>query len=128
MLPRVPPLIGFLLRHCALGAAAGALLLAGLVGFDVGGFGDLIWRSESPLLVLVVLQWAFTITFGSAAMGSAIFLLPSAPPEDDGARRARRPRDLRPAVVRAARPVSPRPPASSGGGTTCPFWLVPERG
>lgn len=106
---RVPALVGFLLRHCALGTAAGALLLAGLVGLDVGGFGSLIWRSESPLLVLVVLQLAFTVTFGSAAMGSAIFLLPRVPPEDGAGRPASRARGLVPAPLRAARPTAPRP-------------------
>ncbi|MGF1609595.1 MAG: hypothetical protein ACFCUQ_09375 [Kiloniellales bacterium] len=129
MIARPPVLVGFLLRHCALGAVAGALLLAALVGFDVGGLGALIARAEQPWLVLAVLQFGFTVTFGSAAMGSAIFLLPGAPPEDeapdgsDGG--AGLTADLRPAAVRAP---GPRRRGRTEGRRRLPFWLVPERG
>jgi len=83
----LPKLIRFLLAHCLIGIAAGGLLLAGLLGADIGGLGTLVRADQSPILVVALLAFLFAITFGSMAMGTAIFMLRSDPP--DGARRYR---------------------------------------
>ena len=64
---RYPPLLVFLARNC---------LLAGLLYFDVARLGELIAGSENWLLTLVLAGAGFGLTFGSLAMGTAIFLLP----------------------------------------------------
>lgn len=73
---RYPPLLVFLARNCLAGIAAGWLLLAGLLYFDVARLGELIAGSENWLLTLVLAGAGFGLTFGSLAMGTAIFLLP----------------------------------------------------
>ena len=73
---RYPPLLVFLARNCLAGVAAGWLLLAGLLYFDVARLGQLVAGSEHWLLTLVLAGAGFGLTFGSLAMGTAIFLLP----------------------------------------------------
>ena len=71
-----PPLIAFLARNCLAGIAAGWILLAGLILLDVGRIGELLFASEHWLLTLILAAGGFGVTFGSLAMGTAIFLLP----------------------------------------------------
>ena len=73
---RYPPLLVFLARNCLAGVAAGWLLLAGLLYLDVARLGQLIAGSEDWLLALLLAGAGFGLTFGSLAMGTAIFLLP----------------------------------------------------
>lgn len=69
-------LLVFLARHCLIGVAAGWLLLAALLYLDVAGLGQLMRAEEHWLLTLILAAGGFGITFGSLAMGTAIFLLP----------------------------------------------------
>ena len=71
-----PTLILFLARHCLLGIATGWALLAALVVLDVAHLGKLLLTSEDWLLTLALAAVGFAVTFGSLAMGTAIFLLP----------------------------------------------------
>ena len=71
-----PTLILFLIRHCILGIATGWTLLAALVVLDVAHLGKLLLTSEDWLLTLALAAAGFAVTFGSLAMGTAIFLLP----------------------------------------------------
>jgi hypothetical protein len=73
---RYPPLLVFLARNCLAGVAAGWLLLAGLLYLNVARLGELIAGSENWFLTLVLAGAGFGVTFGSLAMGTAIFLLP----------------------------------------------------
>ena len=57
-----------LFRLLAINLAAGVALAALLVG----GLRDLIFADESPIAALGLLLFGFVVTFGSAAMGSAI--------------------------------------------------------
>ena len=66
----------FLLRHCAVGVAAAGCFLAALIGLDVNGLGTLILNSADPVLAVSMMFFALTITFGSAAMGAGLFLMP----------------------------------------------------
>ncbi|HVI37285.1 MAG TPA: hypothetical protein VM684_13725 [Gaiellales bacterium] len=73
---RHPTLIVFLARNCLVGVAIGWVLLASLFYFDVARLGELLAGSENWFLTLVLAGAGFGVTFGSLAMGTAIFLLP----------------------------------------------------
>ena len=75
-MPSPPPLIAFLARNCLVGIAVGWLFLGGLILLDVGRIGELLFTSENWLLTLILAAAGFGVTFGSLAMGTAIFLLP----------------------------------------------------
>lgn len=66
----------FLARHALAGVAVGWILLAAVVGFDIAAIGSLLWTTDAPVLTLVLAAGGFGVTFGSLAMGTAIFLLP----------------------------------------------------
>ncbi len=72
---RLPRLIRFLLRNCLLGIAVGwGVLLALLLG-DAFGLGSLVLTSPWRGTALFLLFAGFAITFGSLAMGTAVFLV-----------------------------------------------------
>jgi hypothetical protein len=75
-MPTPPRLVAFLAANCLMGVATGWTLLAALLWLDVARLGELLLRSEDRLLTLVLAGAGFGITFGSLAMGTAIFLLP----------------------------------------------------
>jgi hypothetical protein len=88
--PRKPPMIPLLrqplLRLLAVnlagGAAAAGLMLGGLMALNPYRLRDLILADRDPAAALALLGIGLLITFGSAAMGSAIMAL--------GAREGRR--------------------------------------
>lgn len=67
-------LLLFFIRHALLGIAAGWAILGALLYFS--SLGPLMFASDSWLLALILSASGFGITFGSVAMGTAIFLLP----------------------------------------------------
>ncbi len=74
---RLPHMIRFLAGHCALGVSIGVVTACLLVWLNVGGLGQLITGDGARRWVaLGLLGFGFAITFGSLAMGSALFLLP----------------------------------------------------
>jgi hypothetical protein len=75
-MPASPRLIVYLARHCLIGVATGWTLLATLLYLDIARLGELLFRSEDWLLTLVLAGGGFGLTFGSLAMGTAVFLLP----------------------------------------------------
>lgn len=78
-------LVRFLLRNMAIGVVSGWIFIAALVHYDVGGLGGLLAGAQSRVLATVMLLIVMTITWGSAAMGTAIFLLPRDEDQGDGA-------------------------------------------
>lgn len=76
MVPREREFLVFLARHALAGIAVGWLLLAAVVWFDVASIGSLLWTTDAPVLTLLLAAGGFGVTFGSLAMGTAIFLLP----------------------------------------------------
>ncbi len=73
----------FLLAHLALGAVSGWIFVGALFYFNVGGLGDLIADPVSGPLAAIMLLIVVTITWGSAAMGTAVFLLPREERDDN---------------------------------------------
>ena len=103
------PLLRLLAINLAAGAGLAALLLFGLLALDPHGLRGLILADHSPATAIGLLLFGLFITFGSAAMGTAIMALGgrddggSGEGRDDGRRRDVEPtNDNRPAVwVRA---------------------------
>ncbi len=69
------PLLRLLAVNLAVGAGVTALMLGGLLALNPGGLRELIFADRTPGAVLALLGFGFLITFGSAAMGSAIMAL-----------------------------------------------------
>jgi hypothetical protein len=61
--------------NLGIGLLIAVLLAAGLLWLDVGGLRHLILADRSPAVALGLLLFGFVITFGSAAMGTAIMAL-----------------------------------------------------
>ncbi|MBW7973455.1 hypothetical protein [Bradyrhizobium sp. BR 10289] len=66
------PLLRLLAINLAIGACAAMLLVGGLLWLNPGHLRELIFADRSPGIPLLVLLASFVMTFGSAAMGSAI--------------------------------------------------------
>lgn len=75
-LTRIPILFRFLAVNCAAGIAASWLFLAGIIWFDVGGLGGMLANSPDRYVALGLLLSGFAVTFGSAAMATAVWLMP----------------------------------------------------
>jgi Na+/phosphate symporter len=75
-MPEDRRLLSYLAKNCLMGIAAGWLLLAALIRANVAQLGDLLFGNGLELTGLVLLAAGFAVTFGSLAMGTAIFLLP----------------------------------------------------
>ena len=69
-------LLVYLAKNCVMGMATGWLLLAFLIRANVAQLGDLLFGNGLELTALILLAAGFAVTFGSLAMGTAIFLLP----------------------------------------------------
>jgi len=66
------PLLRLLAINLAIGACAATLLVGGLLLLNPGHLRDLIFADRAPGVAIFLLLGSFLITFGSAAMGSAI--------------------------------------------------------
>lgn len=77
-------LVRFLVRNALVGIATGWSLLAALLWGEAFGLRRLVFGGDHAAIALAMLAAGFAITFGSAAMGTAVFLLRPGQPEDDG--------------------------------------------
>ncbi|GLR87897.1 hypothetical protein GCM10007857_46090 [Bradyrhizobium iriomotense] len=66
------PLFRLLAINLAIGACAAALLVGGLLLINPAHLRDLIFADDAPGVAIFLLLGSFLVTFGSAAMGSAI--------------------------------------------------------
>ena len=69
-------LLTFLAKNCVMGVLAGWLLLGLLIRANVANLGHLIFGNGIEFTALILIAAGFAVTFGSLAMGTAIFLLP----------------------------------------------------
>jgi hypothetical protein len=69
------PLIRLLAVNLLGGVAVAALMLGGLLALDPANLRELIFADRDPAAALAPLAFGLLITFGSAAMGSAIMAL-----------------------------------------------------
>ena len=80
------PLFRLLAINLAAGMAVAALLVGGLLVLDPYHLRDLILANSSPGTALGLLLFGFVVTFGSAAMGTAIMAMGARPKDDEGPR------------------------------------------
>jgi hypothetical protein len=80
------PLFRLLAINLAAGMAVAALLVGGLLALNPFGLRDLIFADASPGTALGLLLFGFVVTFGSAAMGTAIMAMGRPPADDDAPR------------------------------------------
>ncbi len=69
-------LIRFLVHHAVTGVMVAIVLVYAIVKFDLFGLGTLVETSRHGTIALLLLVVGLAATFGSLAMGTAIFLLP----------------------------------------------------
>jgi hypothetical protein len=69
-------LLVYLAKNCLMGILAGWLLLGLLISSNVANLGHLLFGNGIELTALILISAGFAVTFGSLAMGTAIFLLP----------------------------------------------------
>lgn len=78
------PLLRLLAINLAIGVTTAVLMLGGLLALNPGRLRDLIFADRAPAAALGLLLFGFLITFGSAAMGTAIMALGRKPPRNGG--------------------------------------------
>ena len=78
------PLFRLLAINLGIGACAAALLVGGLLVLNPGHLRDLILADRAPGIAIFLLLGSFLITFGSAAMGSAIMAQGRKEDDDNG--------------------------------------------
>jgi len=69
-------LLVYLGKNALAGILLGWLLLAGLIASNVANLRDLLFGNGIELTALLLVAAGFAVTFGSLAMGTAIFMLP----------------------------------------------------
>jgi len=72
-------LLRFLAINMAIGTVAGWAFLAALLWFDVGGLSTLVLAASDKYLAIAMMMIAIMITWGSLAMGTALFMIPKDP-------------------------------------------------
>ena len=83
------PLFRLLAINLAAGTAVAALLVGVLLTLNPFGLRHLIFADNSPGTALGLLLFGFVVTFGSAAMGTAIMAMGRRPVDDAGPRGGR---------------------------------------
>jgi hypothetical protein len=78
------PLFRLLAVNLAIGITVAALLVGGLLLLDPAHLRHLIFTDRSPWVAVGLLLFGFVVTFGSAAMGSAVMAAGMPRDEDHG--------------------------------------------
>jgi len=105
LLPR-QPLLRLLAVNLLAGAGIAVLMLSGLMALNPANLRNLILADRAGGAALALLLFGFLVTFGSAAMGSAVMMLGAAARERGGGggkKRAELPAPLIPAQARIQR-------------------------
>lgn len=89
------PLLRLLAVNFLIGAAVAVLMLAGLLALNPGGLRTLMLNDHSGAAAFVLLLFGFLVTFGSAAMGSAVMALGQKAERDDRGGGKREPAPVR---------------------------------
>lgn len=83
------PLFRLLAINLVIGAVIALLMIAGLLAINPLNIRHMIFADREPVAVIAVLVFDFFITFGSAAMGTAVMALGRGPNGDASVDRAR---------------------------------------
>jgi hypothetical protein len=77
------PLFRLLAINLAAGVTLATLVVGGLLALNPGGLRHLIFADSSPGTALGLLLFGFVVTFGSAAMGTAIMAMGRAADDEE---------------------------------------------
>ena len=83
------PLFRLLAINLLIGAVIAVLMIGGLLALNPLNIRHMIFADREPVAVIGVLVFDFFITFGSAAMGTAIMALGRGPDGDASVEKAR---------------------------------------
>jgi hypothetical protein len=83
------PLFRLLAINLVIGAVIAVVMIGGLLAINPLNIRHMIFSDREPVAVIAVLVFDFFITFGSAAMGTAIMALGRGPEGDASVERAR---------------------------------------
>jgi hypothetical protein len=72
--PHDPRLFRLLLRHLAVGVAAGFVIAALIYALDIGGLRSLAHSSRDGALAMGILTFGLVFLFGPLAMGAGVML------------------------------------------------------
>jgi hypothetical protein len=78
------PLLRLFILNGAMGVAFGIAIGAALFALDFRGVGTLAWRTEGGFLALAMVCAGLSVTCGSAAIATAVMLLPERAEDDSG--------------------------------------------
>jgi len=78
------PLLRLFILNGAMGIAFGIAIGAALFALDFRGVGTLAWRTEGGFLALAMICAGLSVTCGSAAIATAVMLLPERAEDDAG--------------------------------------------
>jgi hypothetical protein len=95
------PLFRLLAVNLAIGLAAAAIMVGGLLMLNPYRIRDLIFSDASGGATFILLAFGFVVTFGSAAMGAAIMAIGRPRPPGGGLARRSPAAAVRAAAVRA---------------------------
>lgn len=73
----VPKLIRFVLVNSLIGMVIGWLVAAGIVWFNIGGFGERFEQSSDKPVIVLIMAVSFGVTFAFAYLTTAVLLLPT---------------------------------------------------
>lgn len=95
-MPRPAPrshnrLLKLLLTNAVMGVVAGWIVLAALYAFDIASLKTLSRQTDAGLAALYLLGVGFAVTFGSLAMGTAVWLMPRKGDDDEDGPQGGRP-------------------------------------
>ena len=69
-------MLGFMAINALYGICIGLVVAGALIWFDVGGLGTTIAHAANPFLPILLIAAPLALTFGGAAAGSAIMIMP----------------------------------------------------
>lgn len=71
----VNPLLRYLAINWIAGAVASAIVVGGILAFDIAGMRTLVSSVSEPVLPVILLMFGFLVTLTSVAMATAIMQL-----------------------------------------------------
>lgn len=84
------PLLRLLAVNALSGSFVALVVVGGLFASNAGGLYDLVAGSSDPAVPVILLVFGFIITLGSAAMGTAVMMLPRDGSDERGSGRRER--------------------------------------
>lgn len=79
----MPKLVRFVIVNTLIGVVIGWFVAAGVIYFNVFGFGDVLMHSQSKFVAIFILAMSFGVTFGFGFLTTAVLLMPTNKDEFD---------------------------------------------